>query len=91
MTDPAGPWEGTQRVAKVGLGERNKQGAFSASIDGGAGFLEKGQIAGEARIDSEDFVCFRDGGTEVGGGGGRGRGEAEAECEADYWCASIDV
>ncbi|KAF2019142.1 hypothetical protein BU24DRAFT_114123 [Aaosphaeria arxii CBS 175.79] len=87
VEDPAAAWEGTQRVAKLSLG--GGAGAFSSSIDVGAKTLDKGQIAGEARLDAEDFACFRDGKT-----GFVGRdvfGDETYRCTADYWCPSIQV
>ncbi|KAH7130818.1 hypothetical protein B0J11DRAFT_566774 [Dendryphion nanum] len=90
ITDPAESWEGRQRSAKIGLGDGAKKASFKANIARDAGELAKGGLAGEASVDEEGFVCFKDGETEVGGGGGRG-GAAEVQCIADYWCGSIDV
>jgi hypothetical protein len=72
LRSPATSWEGTKRQSTVW---ENK--AFSANIVTGAGTLSKGQIAGEASLGSEQFVCFKDGETEirlVGDGDGNGPG-----------------
>lgn len=84
VSEPVQPWEGTQRVAKLG---RNSD--FSSNINAGAEGLEKGQIAGEAKMDTEDFVCFRDGETSFAAR--NDIGIEQYSCTADYWCPSIQV
>jgi hypothetical protein len=84
VSDPSQPWEGTQRVAKLG-----RTGDFSSNIDAGAKTVAKGQLAGDAKLASEDFVCFRDGQTKVTTRDELG--DTTASCTADYWCPSIQV
>lgn len=84
VAEPAAPWEGTQRVAKLG-----RAGDFSGNIDQTAAGISKGQIAGSAKLASEDFVCFKDGATSF-----TVRDELDDpkySCTADYWCPSIQV
>jgi hypothetical protein len=79
--EPPQPWEGTARVAKLG-----SRSTVTASIDAGAATLESGQIAGSAKLDTEDFVCFKDGKTsfEVKDD----LGIKQYSCTTDYWCPS---
>jgi hypothetical protein len=84
VSQPAQPWEGTQRVAKLG-----RVGDFSSDIEAGAEDLEKGQIAGSAKLGSEEFVCFTDRETSVVVRDFLG--DPEYSCSADYWCPSIQV
>ncbi|KAF2272541.1 uncharacterized protein EI97DRAFT_436784 [Westerdykella ornata] len=84
VSNPAAPWEGTQRVAKLG-----RAGDFASNIDAGARNLAKSAIAGEAKLGTEEFVCFKDGESAF-----TVRDELdipEYSCKADYWCASIQV
>lgn len=84
VSEPPQPWEGAQRGAKLG-----RTSSVTASINAGANALEKGQIAGTAKMDAEDFVCFKDGTTffevrnELGG--------RQYSCTTEYWCPSIQV
>jgi len=84
VSQPAQPWEGTQRTAKLG-----RIGDFSSDIEAGAAGKEKGQIAGSARLGSEEFVCFTDGQTSIAVEDDLG--DVEYTCSADYWCPSIQV
>lgn len=84
VSEPAQPWEGGQRVAKLG-----RVGEFSSAIDADGAALEKGEIAGSAKLDDEDFVCFSDGETSIAVRDGLG--DIEYTCSADYWCPSIQV
>jgi hypothetical protein len=81
-SEPPQPWEGTARNAKLG-----RTGTVTASIDAGAATLESGQIAGSAKLDTEDFVCFKDGKTsfEVK----NDLGIRQYICTTDYWCPSV--
>jgi hypothetical protein len=83
VTDPAQRWEGTQRVALLG------SGSFSSRIDASAARLEKGQIAGTAVMNDEDFVCFKDGTTSFVVT--KGLTNKPYTCKTDYWCPSIAV
>ncbi|KAF2727058.1 hypothetical protein EJ04DRAFT_596205 [Polyplosphaeria fusca] len=77
------PWEGTQRVATI-----NREG-FSSNIDAGAGALPKGQIAGNAKLGNEDFVCFTDGSLRISGE--EDLGLTTWSCTASYYCPSVAV
>lgn len=78
VADPAAPWEGTQRVTRLG-----QSSAFASNINAGADALPAGQLAGAAKLDSEDFACFTDRETHFSG--------PNFDCTADYWCASTQV
>ena len=84
VSEPAAPWEGAQRVANIAA-----TGVFSSNIDAGAKALAKGQIAGSAKLASEDFTCFRDGQSSFKLR--NGLGIVQGSCTADYWCPSIQV
>jgi hypothetical protein len=84
VTDPAAPWEGTQRAARLG-----RTGDFTSNIDEGADSISSGQIAGGAKLATEDFVCFRDGETTFKFS--EDLGLSSYSCTADYWCPSIQV
>lgn len=84
VSQPKQPWEGTQRAARLG-----RAGEFSSDIDAGAATLAKGQIAGTAKLGSEEFVCFSDGETSISVRDELG--DVEYTCSADYWCPSIQV
>lgn len=84
VTDPAQRWEGTQRVAKLG-----KSGSFSSRINTDAARLKKGEIAGSAVMDNEDFVCFKDGSTAFVVT--KDLTDQPYSCKTDYWCPSIVV
>ncbi|KAF2182290.1 hypothetical protein K469DRAFT_691508 [Zopfia rhizophila CBS 207.26] len=84
VSDPVAPWEGVQREATVW-----QRSSFSSNIDADAASLPKGQLAGDAKLDNEDFVCFSDGQTSF-----TVRDELDLpiySCTADYWCPSIQV
>lgn len=81
VSQPVQPWEGTQRVAKIGL-----TSSFSSNIQADGATLEHSAIAGAAQLDNEQFVCFKDGTTKFGG-----TGLEEYSCTADYWCGSLDL
>lgn len=95
ISNPAAPWEGT--ISASVWSNTN----FTSSIDKQAGTLAKGNIAGSATLNKEQYICFKDGDTEIGikedngdgrgdWGPGRGRGRPRVQCTADYWCASFD-
>ncbi|KAF2185748.1 hypothetical protein K469DRAFT_687603 [Zopfia rhizophila CBS 207.26] len=98
VSDPASPWEGVNWKVKVWRGK-----VFESTITAGANALAKGQIAGDTKLDDEDFVCFKDGETVVvlrdegrdgERDGDRDKGqdqERRAVCRADYWCPSVSV
>lgn len=90
VADPAQPWEGEQRTARIRSGGPGPGGAFSSNITDGADTLKHGEIAGQAKLDSEDFACFRDGQTSFSVRANEDRAET-ANCKADYWCASIQA
>ncbi|KAF2105860.1 hypothetical protein BDV96DRAFT_655237 [Lophiotrema nucula] len=73
-------WEGT-KSARIGTA------AFSSTINAGADALPEGQIAGSAKLGTEDLVCFSDGATTFGGE--EDLGLTTWTCTADYWCPSI--
>ncbi|KAL1591673.1 hypothetical protein SLS60_011671 [Paraconiothyrium brasiliense] len=58
ITNPASPWEGTPRQGRF------RTGTVTSTINAGAKALPKGEIAGEAKLGIEEFVCFRDGVTK---------------------------
>ena len=62
-------------------------GSFTANISTKAGSLKKGEIAGDATLGSEPFVCFKDG---VGKFVIQDEGD-KYTCTTNYWCPSIDV
>jgi hypothetical protein len=74
-------WEGVKRTVKVA------DGSFTANISTKAGSLKKGEIAGDATLGSEPFVCFKDG---VGKFVIQDEGDRYT-CTTNYWCPSIDV
>lgn len=76
VADPAAPWEGVARRATL------RAGVVTANIAKGAKALAKGEIAGEASLGAEGFVCFRDGVGRFSVQGG------EVNCVVDYWCAA---
>lgn len=82
VAQPPEPWEGVKWRVKVW---RDKM--FAAAIDAGAGALAKGSLAGSVKLDDEEYVCFKDGVTEV-----RVRDDGvRGDCVADYWCAGVDA
>ncbi|KAF2468666.1 uncharacterized protein BDR25DRAFT_343981 [Lindgomyces ingoldianus] len=86
VSDPTVPWEGTQHTAILG-----KASSFTSNITAGADALKKGEVAGNAKMDSEEFVCFSDGQSRFTIRHRIGRGREEVLCIADYWCPSIQV
>ena len=91
VSDPSEPWEGVKWRVKVW-----GNSVFTSDIWPGANGISNGQMAGNVKLDQEEFVCFRDGGETVirvrddENWGGRGRRRRGVECNADYWCASLD-
>lgn len=84
VAEPATKWEGvTRRVTLT-------DGRFTSSIAAGADDLPKSQIAGSAKLGSEDFICFVDGSSTFKFREGL-LGLRETTCKADYWCASTSV
>jgi hypothetical protein len=84
VTDPAQRWEGTQRVTRVG-----RTSSFSSRISADAARVAKGELAGTAVLDDEDFVCFKDGSTAFVVT--KELTNEPYSCKTDYWCASIAV
>jgi len=84
VTDPAQRWEGTQRVARL-----SGSSTFSSRISADATRIGKGEIAGTAVLDNEDFVCFKDGSTAFVVT--KDLTNEPYSCKTDYWCASIAV
>jgi len=62
---------------------RNK--IFTAEIAVGAETQAKGSISGSAKLDAAEYVCFKDGETQVRYKDDDLRGN----CVADYWCANL--
>ncbi|KAF2706933.1 hypothetical protein K504DRAFT_447801 [Pleomassaria siparia CBS 279.74] len=84
VSEPPAPWEGASRGAKLG-----RTSSVNATIDAGAATLAKGDLAGSAKLDQEDFICFKDGTTSFEFK--NEWGIREYSCTADYWCPSIQV
>lgn len=82
ITSPASPWEGVPRQGRF------RTGVVSSTIDAGAKSLAKGEIAGAAKLGSEEFICFRDGESKFTWTGWDDLDLQRADCVADYWCAS---
>jgi hypothetical protein len=74
-------WEGVKRTVKVA------DGSFTVNISAKAASVKKGELAGDATLGTEPFVCFRDG---VGAFAIRDDGDRYT-CTTDYWCPSIDA
>ncbi|KAF2275250.1 uncharacterized protein EI97DRAFT_475860 [Westerdykella ornata] len=74
-------WEGRQRRVRL------DEGTFTTNISADAKKAAKGSIAGDAKLGSEPFVCFKDGTTKFSVRYDRER----YSCTTDYWCPSIDV
>lgn len=73
--------EGKQRRFRL------DDGTFTTNISADAKTASKGAIAGDAKLESEPFVCFKDGTTKL-----RLRSDGDRySCTVDYWCPSIDV
>ncbi|KAK3209870.1 hypothetical protein GRF29_44g878979 [Pseudopithomyces chartarum] len=82
VSQPPEPWEGVKWRVKVW---RDK--LFSASIAADAAKGTKGALAGDAKLDNEDYICFKDGETAI-----RVREDgARGNCVADYWCAGLET
>lgn len=78
----SGQWEGSKKSVRLGT-----DGTFTSNIDTSSRTAKKGDIAGDATLGSEPFVCFKDGSTEF-----TIRYEDEKfKCKTDYWCPSIEV
>jgi hypothetical protein len=94
LSNYAAPWEGVNITATVW-----KSKTFSCLIDTGAHTLEAGSLAGSAALDTEQYVCFRDGSTIINIDGdddnkNQKRDDRDGEksknhCVADYWCAGL--
>lgn len=84
VSDNKRSWEGKSRRIILG------PGYFQSTINSGADDLPKSQIAGSAKLDDEDFICFRDGQTTFQFSEGL-LGLKSTTCRAEYWCASIAV
>jgi hypothetical protein len=82
ITDPASPWEGASRQGRF------TTGTVTSTIDVGAKGLKKGDIAGGAKLGSEEFVCFKDGVSKFEVSGWDDWELQRVSCVADYWCAS---
>lgn len=82
---PYQAWEGRVFTARLGT----YGSTVTSNITAGAATLAKGDIAGAAKVDSEDFVCFKDGATSVVVRSALGA--TQASCTAQYWCPSIQV
>jgi hypothetical protein len=82
VANPALPWEGVRWSVKAW-----KDKIFTAEIAIGAETETKGSIAGSAKLDAADYVCFRDGETQVRYKDDDLRGD----CIADYWCAGLEA
>ncbi|KAF2714392.1 hypothetical protein K504DRAFT_394739 [Pleomassaria siparia CBS 279.74] len=80
---PALPWEGTQRIARLGTS------TFSSHIVAGGAQLRKGELAGTAILDNEDFACFKDG--QVAFVVTDDLSKQPYSCNTNYWCPSIAV
>ncbi|KAH7388793.1 hypothetical protein BKA66DRAFT_385194, partial [Pyrenochaeta sp. MPI-SDFR-AT-0127] len=84
VSSPARSWEGATRRTSLDVGD------FEGKIARDADDLAKSQIAGSAKLDSEEFVCFRDGESTFQFREGL-LGFRSVNCLADYWCASIEI
>lgn len=82
IADPASPWEGASRKGSF------RNGVVTSTINVGAKALAKGELAGEAKLGTEEFVCFRDGQSKFTTTAGDGFDRKTVSCVADYWCAS---
>ena len=82
---PYQAWEGKVYTARLGT----FGSTVTSNITAGAATLAKGAIAGSAKVDTEDFVCFKDGATSVVVRSALGI--TQASCTAQYWCPSIQV
>lgn len=81
VAQPPEPWEGVKWRVKVW---RDK--LFSADIAADAATGTKGALAGDVKLDDEDYICFKDGETAI-----RVREDgARGNCVADYWCAGLE-
>ncbi|KAF9741153.1 hypothetical protein PMIN06_005557 [Paraphaeosphaeria minitans] len=82
ISDPAAAWEGVSRSGRLTVG------TLTSAIDKGAKGVVKGEIAGSAKIGSEEYVCFKDGATKFVVQGWDDWSAQRVSCTADYWCAS---
>jgi hypothetical protein len=77
-----GQWEGAKKTVRLGT-----DGTLTTNIETSARTAKKGDIAGDATLGTEPFVCFKDGSTEF-----TIRYDDERyKCKTDYWCPSIEV
>ena len=75
-------WEGDKKSVRVG-----SAGTMSTDISKNALSLGQSEIAGNASLPNENFVCFRDGSTKF-----KITHELERyTCTADYYCPSTDI
>jgi hypothetical protein len=81
---PYQEWEGKNYTARLAT-----YYTMTSRIDAAAGNLKKGDIAGSATVDTEEFACFVDGETSVVVR--NGLGAQQAACTAEYYCPSIRV
>jgi len=80
VSQPPEAWDGVKWKVKTW---RDK--IFTADIASGAATLAKGEIAGNAKLGDEDYVCFKDGVTAI-----RIRDDdVRGKCVADYFCAGL--
>ncbi|KAH8727596.1 hypothetical protein GQ44DRAFT_611116 [Phaeosphaeriaceae sp. PMI808] len=84
VSEPARRWEGESR--RVDL----ISGRFTSSISADAAGLPKNSIAGTAKLEREEFVCFVDGTSTFQFREGI-LGLRSTNCKAEYWCASIST
>ncbi|KAF2257529.1 hypothetical protein CC78DRAFT_588416 [Lojkania enalia] len=82
ISNPAAKWEGATAQARVFGGQE-----FEAAIDADAGSKTKSSISGKAKLDNEEFVCFKDGETAIR----IWQPDLKARCTTDYWCATLDI
>lgn len=84
ITDPAAAWEGVSRQGRLSTG------ILTSAIDKNAKGIEKGQIAGTAKVGAEEYVCFKDGESRFTVAGWDDWSLQRVSCTADYWCASVN-
>ncbi|KAF2661330.1 hypothetical protein K491DRAFT_753961 [Lophiostoma macrostomum CBS 122681] len=81
---PYQEWEGRNYTARLAT-----YYTMTSRIDAAAASGKKGDIAGSATVDTEQFACFVDGETSVVVR--NGLGGQQAACTAEYYCPSIQV
>ncbi|KAF2117904.1 hypothetical protein BDV96DRAFT_644242 [Lophiotrema nucula] len=82
LSDGILKWEGTSRSVRLGTA-----GTLKSNIPTSARTAAKGDLAGDATLGTEEFVCFKDGSTKfaISNDGDR------YTCTTDYWCGSVDA